>query len=177
MIRQGDKPSWILSTDAPRDLNFAMYVACSYDILPQTEPFLRAQLWSAYHPDSLHHEETTTLTAEWEQWWNSVVGDRAENHLQGRWSRHFDPNGRFEDLPEPLRDKCRLAFPSFVDWWGHTAGGQQGVNYWDIADQFEFVVQQVEKEIGHSAFPFRLYVDYVYTGLGRIIEMESTIAS
>lgn len=51
--------------DAPADLNFAIYVACSFDIIPYTPPFSRDQLWSAYRCDDLDAEEQKVLFAQW----------------------------------------------------------------------------------------------------------------
>ena len=60
------------------------------------------------------------------------------------------------------------------------AGGQQGVNYWDlfwdIAGSFQSKVKQVETEIGRPVQPFALAVDYLYTGLGGILEVNSNYA-
>lgn len=175
-MQKGTRPSWILMTDAPRDLNFAIYVVCTFDILPDTQPFIREQLWSAYRSDPLDAEEQKILIIQWKQWWNDIVHDRAMNNLQGRWSIHYAHDGNFDALPEPLRRKCEAVFRSFNDWWGLTAGGQQGVNYWDKAMEFHPLVKRVETELERPVRPFRLSVDYVYTGLGSIVDVTSTYA-
>jgi len=43
-----------------------------------------------------------------------------------------------------------------------TAGGQQGVNFWDKAKEFRPIVQHVENELGRAIQPFHLKIDYVY---------------
>jgi|GEM_PF-4922571 len=50
-MQNGTQPSWSLITDAPKDLNFAIYVACSLNIMPENTPFVREQIWSARRVD------------------------------------------------------------------------------------------------------------------------------
>jgi hypothetical protein len=175
-MQKGTQPSWCLLTDAPIDLNFAIYVACSFDLIPDTPPYSREQLWSAYRHEALDAEEHKTLVGQWNHWWNDLVLDRAQLAYQGRWSRHFAPNGHFDDLDTPLRTRCEEVFQSFKDWWGLTAGGQQGVNYWNQFVAIHQIVKRVETEIDRPVYPFKLTVDYVYTGLGKIVEIDSTYA-
>ncbi|WAH37294.1 hypothetical protein [Alicyclobacillus dauci] len=175
-MQKGTLPSWLLMTDAPRDLNFAIYVACSFDLLPDTLPFIKEHLWSAYPAHPLETSEHKTLIAQWKQWWDDIVDDRAQNELHGRWIKYYSPDGHFSGLPQPLGQKCEAVFPSFRDWWGMTAGGQKGVNYWDKASEFQPIVKQVETELERAVQPFRLKVDYVYTGLGSIVDVSSTYA-
>lgn len=102
-----------------------------------------------------------------------MVRDRARNRLSGRWSSYYAPNGHFEGLEEPLRSRSEEVFQSFQGWWGHTAGGQQGVNYWvERLLDIQSIVQQVETELNRSCKTLSLTVDYVYTGLGRISEVD-----
>lgn len=178
-MQKGTQPAWRLMTDAPIDLNFAIYVACSFDLITDTLPFSREQMWSAYCLEALDVEEHKTLVEQWNQWWNDLVLDRAKlahDSHQGRWSRHFAPNGHFGDLEVPLRTRCEEVFQSFRDWWGHTAGGQQGVNYWIQLLGFHPIVNQVENEFGRTVRPFGLTVDFVYTGLANVVEVNSTYA-
>ena len=182
-MKTGNAPSWRLMTDAPIDLNFAMYVACSFDLLQDKPPFRREQLWSAYHPNALSEEDHQLLAGQWQQWWNEMVADRSQflqNGLRERWSHFFASEGYFDGMGMPLRERCEDAFPSFIEWWGMPAGGQQGVNYWDlfgdIAGGFRSMVKQVETEIGRPVQPFTLTVDYLYTGLGGILEVNPNYA-
>ena len=182
-MQKGTQPSWRLMTDAPIDLNFAIYVACSYDLLPDTPPFRREQLWSAYHPKALGEEEHQLLAGQWQQWWNEMIADRSrflQNGIRERWSHFFASEGYFDGMVTPLRERCEDALPSFREWWGKPAGGQQGVNYWDliwdISGGFRLKVKQVETEIGRTVQPFSLAVDYLYTGLGGILEIDSNYA-
>lgn len=175
----GTQPSWRLDTDAPIDLNFAIYVACSFDLIKDNPPFSREQMWSAYSHEALDAEEHTTLVEQWNQWWDDLVLDRAKlahDGHHGRWSTHFSPNGHFDDLELPLRTRCEEVFRSFRDWWGHTAGGQQGVNYWVQLLDFHSIVNHVENEIQRTVRPFGLTVDFVYTGLDSVVEVNSTYA-
>lgn len=175
-MRKGTQPSWLLITDAPKDLNFAMYVACSFSIIPEVTPFVREQVWSAYRNDISDEEEYKTLSAQWLQWWKDMVQDRAQNELHGRCSKHYAYDGKFVGLTEPLRQRCEEVFLSFNDWWGLTAGGQQGVNFWDKAGGFRPIVTRVENELGRTVQPFQLMVDYVYTGLGSIVDVTRSYA-
>ena len=182
-MQKGNQPSWRLMTDAPMDLNFAIYVACSFELLPDTSPFSREQLWSVYHHEALDEEEHQLLAGEWQQWWNEMVADRSrflQSGIQERWSNSFASEGYFDEMVTPLRERCEDALPSFREWWGMPAGGQQGVNYWDlfwdIAGSFRSKVKQVETEMGRPVQPFALAVDYLYTGLGGILEVNSNYA-
>jgi hypothetical protein len=175
-MQNGTHPSWSLVTDAPADLNFAMYVACSFNIIPETTPFVREQIWSARRVDISDKDELRILTEQWLRWWKDIVKDRADNQLHGRWSRYYTHDGQFVALEEPLRGRCEAVFPSFNEWWGLTAGGQQGVNFWDKVEEFRPIVKQVEHEVGRAAQPFQLMVDYLYTGLGQIVEVTSSYA-
>lgn len=175
-MQKGTQPSWLLITDAPMDLNFAIYVACSLNIIPETTPFVREQIWSAQRVNISEDEELITLSEQWVKWWQDIVQDRAVNELHGRWSRHYAPDGQFVALEQPLRGRCEEVFHSFKEWWGLTAGGQQGVNFWDKAVGFRPIVKQVENEIGRTVQPFRLMVDYIYTGLGSIVGVTSSYA-
>lgn len=119
-MQKGTQPSWRLVTDAPIDLNFAIYVACSFDLMPDTPPFSREQLWSAYRHEVVDAEEHRRLVGQWNQWWNDLVQDRTQfvqNGFRGRWSRHFASNGYFDELAIPLRTRCEEVFQSFEDWW------------------------------------------------------------
>lgn len=175
-MHKGTQRSWLVITDAPEDLNFAMYVACSFNIIPETTPFVREQVWSAYSADILDKDESKTLNSQWLRWWQDIVQDRAKNGLHGRWSRHYSPDGQFTALEDPLRGRCAEVFHSFKEWWGLTAGGQQGVNYWDKAGNLRSIVKRVDDELETTIKPFKLVVDYVYTGLGRIVEVTPSYA-
>ncbi|WP_067625127.1 hypothetical protein [Alicyclobacillus acidiphilus] len=174
----GIQPSWRLNADAPMDLNFAVYVACSFDLIPDTPPFSREQMWSAYCHETRDVREQEALVGQWLQWWNDLVVDRARmaSDHEGGWSKHFAPNGRFDGLEEPLRTRCEEVFRSFSDWWGHTAGGQQGVNYWVSLLDFHSIVYLVENEIAAPVRPFELTVDFVYTGLANVVDVHPTYA-
>lgn len=175
-MRNAMQPSWRLATDAPRDLNFALYVACAFNMIPDTPPFTNEQVWSAYRAGISDKEEYGILLLQWVRWWQDIVQDRAKNELSGRWSRHYAPDGSFIGLAEPLRKRCEEVFHSFSDWWGLAAGGQQGVNFWDQEVEFHPIVKRVESELGRTVQPFRLMVDYVYTGLGSIVNVTPTYA-
>ena len=182
-MQKGNQPSWRLMTDAPMDLNYAIYVACSYDLLPDTPPFRREQLWSAYHPKALGEEEHQLLAGQWQQWWNEMIADRSlflQSGIRVCWSNSFASEGYFDEMVTLLRERCEDALTSFREWWGMPAGGQQGVNYWelfgDISGGFHVKVKQVETEIGRPVEPFALAVDYLYTGLGGILEINSNYA-
>lgn len=110
------------------------------------------------------------------QRWQDIIQDRDQNELHGRWSRYYAHDGRFVGLVEPLRQRCEEVFRSFNDWWGLTAGGQQGVNYWDNGPEVITRVKQVASELDRPIHPFRLKVDYVYTGLGNIVDVTPSYA-
>lgn len=174
-MHTGPQPSWTVTTDAPKDLNFAMYFACSFNIIPEATPFVREQVWSAYRA-TLEEDEYQILSVQWKQWWKDIVQDKAEMQSPGRWSKHYFDHGQLVVLPEPLRNRYEEVFSSFNEWWGLTAGGQQGVNYWDKNGKLLPIVKRVENELGGKVKPFRLIVDYVYTGLGSIVEVTPSYA-
>lgn len=178
-MQMSRQPSWRLVTDAPEELNFAMYVACSFDLLKDHPPFSRDQMWSAYRHESLNATEHEELAGQWLQWWGELVIERANRVDDGRqrmWRPPFPLNDRLQTLEVPLRTRCQEAIESFRGWWGHAAGGQQGVNYWAERVEFRPLINQVEQEIGRTVRPFGLTVEFVYTGLANIVEVHSTYA-
>lgn len=171
--------SFLLVTNAPEELNFAMYVACSFELFSGGLSFDKKFGWSAYRRSISDKEERTFLSNQWYDWWCNLVNERArmyEYESKGDQNAFYSHDGKFGFLESQFSLLCNEAWPSFKEWWGMAAGGQQGVNYWDKASEFHNVVKRVEADIRRDVKPGRLIVDYVYTGLNSILTVKPSYA-
>lgn len=172
----------------PVDLNFAIYVASAFHILPDESPFVSDGLWAAVDPPSIPESECLPLGQDWRQWWWQMVSDHAQNARaqdeaffanDGRpsctWqnqdfrSPYFAPNDRFQNLPRLLQSCCNTVFPSFQEWWTLPTGGMTEIR--QRQHRVSMVQAMRDEKQGETANPkrMRLTVDYLYTGLGEIV--------
>lgn len=168
MKRETQQSSFSIVTNAPVELNFAMYVAFSFDILPKDSIFSTEQGWTAHHRKISNKKEYDMLVSQWRHWWGELVKFKSSNGLKPPYSKYYSSDGTFEVIDSPLRLRCIEAWPSFFEWWNMPAGGQQGTLYWDRIDEFSHLINKV-KESGISTGP--LVVDYIYAGLEDILEI------
>ncbi len=110
----------------PIDLNFAMYVASAFRILPDEPPFVSDGLWVAINPPAIPEAERLLLVQDWRQ----MVSDHAQNaraqdeaffaddrrpsytwENQDFRSPYFVPNDQFENLPRRLPECCNTVLP------------------------------------------------------------------
>jgi len=174
IIEDTNHPSWVVVADAPIDLNFAMYVANAYDVLPKTAMFADSPRW----PPSSHAlpagPAKLAMVQQWQQWWSAMVAEKTvqvERSRQEaeRWSTLFSPNA-FDNVEPPLGRCLAAVYEEFRQWWELTAGGHTALSYWTDCVPVGNVVNHVSRALGRPVAPFQLTVHFVYLGLATIVE-------
>lgn len=161
----------------PNDLNFAMYVASAFHILPNLAPFSLTNLWAATTPPTISVEDQPQLMKEWEDWWHAMVLDHAQNAFRSTRetfdSAYYTPHEQFSNLSPKLQGCCQAVFPSFHRWWTMPAGGHTALHWLGlrVLDQALNVVGQ-----GFADPPegYHFAVDLVYAGISDHISVTST---
>lgn len=179
-------PSWVVVTDAPEDLNFAMYVAAVYDILPNQPPYSHHALWPRRTRSEQSESESVQLRQQWHQWWTWMISEKASNvdaNPRGGelWSKTFTMvheahDDLFQRLGPLLAPRCQSVLDQFQSWWTLPAGGQFAINYWSSQVPIGSMVKQTADTLHRPIHPFRLTVHFVYLGLEEIIEAHSHYA-
>ncbi|WP_206920014.1 hypothetical protein [Alicyclobacillus suci] len=163
------QPSWRVVTEGTEDLNFAIYVACTYDLFPKSNPFSESRRWTSAKPSSeLTQVEKAVLSTQWQEWWNQLVRMRS---LQNQNFDFYEPS-YFDSMCNELGSVCRDTWQPFREWWHMPAGGKMAMAFWGGADQVGQYVREFEQRVNRKARPFRLKVDLVYTGLDDLIEVS-----
>ncbi|WAH37442.1 hypothetical protein [Alicyclobacillus dauci] len=163
------EPSWSVVTEGTEDLNFAIYLACTYDLLPKSKPFSGSKRWTSTTPSiELAQAEKTVLSNGWVEWWSELVAARS---AQGHNFEFYAPS-YFDSLAKELGDVCRNTWKPFREWWHMPAGGKTAMIHWESADNVGQYVRDFEQHINRKARPFRLKVDLVYAGLDDLIEVN-----
>lgn len=171
MYRNGI-PSWSVRTEARDELNFAIYIACTYDLLPRSCPFSETNRWSVT-TESV--SDQALIASQWNEWWNQLVKHRLESFQSPRWSALYNPPD-FNNLDRELRQLCVSVWQGFHKWWNMPAGGKTAMIFWESADNVGQLVRQFELEAGRKARLFQMTVDLVYAGLDDVIEVSDEYA-
>lgn len=168
-MKRSNDPLWSVVTEGTEDLNFAIYVACTYDLLPKSKPFSESKRWTSITPSSeFTQAEKAVLSSQWLEWWKQLVGIRS---LHKHNVDYYQPS-YFDSMDNELGDVCRDTLPPFREWWHMPAGGNSAMIFWESADQVGLYVREFEQQENREARPFRLKVDLVYTGLDDLIEVS-----
>ncbi|MGD6857658.1 hypothetical protein ACQCVO_21700 [Bacillus infantis] len=166
------RPSWSVVTEGAEDLNFAIYVACTYDLFPNNMPFSSSKQWSSTTPTTLSANEKSILKSQWKKWWNHVVLTRSQN---GGGVDSY-PQDYLKSSGSELGQVCYDLWPPFFNWWHMPAGGNTAMIFWESADNVNKYVKEFEQDVGRTANPFRLKIDLVYTGLDDVLEVSDVYA-
>ncbi|UFT98408.1 hypothetical protein KO561_14540 [Radiobacillus kanasensis] len=162
------EPTWSVTTQGVEQLNFAVYVACTYELIPDQKPFSSIHNWSSVNPSkSLTEKEMVVLTNYWLRWWELLVSERAKI---GSHAEFYKPD-YFDSLAPELGEICKELWQAFRKWWEMPAGGSMAMSFWESLDPVGKYVAEFEKEIGRKAKPFRLNVDLVYAGFEDVYEV------
>lgn len=168
VLKQSNEPSWSVVTEGTEDLNFAIYVACTYDLLPKSWPFSESKRWTSTNPSvDLTRTEKSVLSTQWLEWWNQLVRVRSlDEHNADLYRPTY-----FESMDQELGHACRDTWQAFREWWHMPAGGNIAMIHWESAENVGQYVKEFEQRMNRKARPFRLRVDLVYTGLDDLIEV------
>ena len=168
-MKRGNEPSWSVVTEGTEDLNFAIYVACTYDLLPKSIPFSESNRWSSTQLSTqLTGAEKSALSVQWLEWWNRLIGVRSVH------KHNFDlyQPTYFDSMDKKLGEVCRGLLLPFREWWHMPAGGNTAMIFWESADKVGEYVREFEQQVNRKVRPFRLKVDLVYAGLDNLIEVS-----
>lgn len=170
--------SWSIIAASDISLNFALFVGCLNGLIENDE-INEIKLWPSECSSDIPTELLSLLKEEWKQWFNFM--------LKARWNKvilkqEFElesnifapPN--FPEFPyEELKEYCKNAWKPFIEWWEMVGGCQKALLYiegidnnkiYKYIDEFENIVQRKVK-------PFNLYIDLVYTGSSKIIDVNN----
>lgn len=177
MHRQ-DRPFWSIEDDAPTDLNFAIFLASTLDILPSQSIFSKTGLWPQVPQMATNEEEHGLLGRQWHQWWLALLQEKTDKLPQNGLSHAppstlFSPRD-FHTLDDPLRTACVEFIDRFQQWWTLPAGGHFAIKYWIKLIPFDGIMQQVAQELGRPVAPFHLTAHFVYAGLSDILDLSET---
>ncbi|WDL97043.1 hypothetical protein [Alicyclobacillus sp. ALC3] len=165
-MQRSKEPSWSAVIEGTEDLNFAIYVASTYDLLPKSKPFSESRRWTSTNPSvELTPAEKTVLAVQWLEWWTRLVEVRSIH-------QHNLAPSYFESLDNELAGVCSDTWHAFRNWWHMPAGGGTAMIFWESADKVGEYVRQFEQQVNRKAKAFRLKVDLVYTGLDDLIEVS-----
>lgn len=168
-MKRNNEPSWSVVTEATEELNFAIYVCCTYDLLPKNKPFSQSKQWTSTEPSiELAETERAALESQWNHWWDHLVSVRSQH---GRNFDFYSPS-YFESLDKELGKLCRASWQAFRDWWHMSAGGNIAMIHWESADNVGQYVKEFEREVMRTVKPFHIRVDLVYAGVDDLVEVS-----
>ena len=159
--------SWSVCISSDVELNFLIYVASTYGLLK--EDINENNLWPSrqrVESDELHQK----LEIQWKWFWDRSIQQKANKN-----NHHVSfvlglPDFELVEQHE-LREVLVHLWPSFRQWWYMPAGGQAAMNYWEGIPDLIRYVQEFEDEVGRKIKPFHLYVDLIYNGPNKLIEV------
>ncbi len=162
---------WSMREDAPDDLNFAMYLAQHYEIIPRQTPFIASvspRLFSVRHmPES----DQMLVREQWHAWWAQLMAIHQQNmrwNMQSSFQEDLDNEVTAEtltELPEPLRTYSVTNWPTFDAWWHCAAGGKSGTMHSGSCTVEPFnTINGVEETCHETPPPVRWVIEYLYTG-------------
>ena len=171
------QPDKTIIGQVPHDLNFAMYVASAFHTLPDLPPFSLTNLWAATTPPTMSAEDQQRLMREWEDWWQAMILDHAENAFRSTRetfdSAYYAPAEQFSNLPAELQWCCQAVFPSFHRWWTMPAGGQTALRGL-LARVLDQAVNAAGQGFADPPGGFHFAVDLVYAGIADHINVTPT---
>lgn len=180
-MNSGSQGTW-LEEQVPIDLNFAMYVASAFHILPEEPLFSADNLWAATAPIEIPAADRASLVQEWRNWWQQMVNDHttefSQEYLPRRkhetfQSPHFTPDDQFRNLPHLLKTCCNTAFMSFHTWWTMPTGGNTALRCLgrQVVDQ---AVQAAGEGTPDPPEGYRFTIDHIYTGIADHVIVSPT---
>jgi len=159
--------SWSVCISSDVELNFLIYVASTYGLLK--EDINENNLWPSrqrVESDELHQK----LEIQWKWFWDRSIQQKAHKNNHHVSFVLGQPDFELVEQHE-LREVLVHLWPSFRQWWYMPAGGQAAMNYWEGIPDLIRYVQEFEDEVGRKIKPFHLYVDLIYNGPNKLIEV------
>lgn len=159
--------SWSVCISSDVELNFLIYVASTYGL--HKEDINENNLWPSrqrVESDELHQK----LEIQWKWFWDRSIQQKAHKNNHHVSFVLGQPDFELVEQHE-LREVLVHLWPSFRQWWYMPAGGQAAMNYWEGIPDLIRYVQEFEDEVGRKIKPFHLYVDLIYNGPNKLIEV------
>ena len=167
--------SWVITTDVPLMLLFALYVRDASGLRPQLEPAIPELEPAVLGPVGAPPVDPA-VSKQWDEWLQQLLGGG------GFWPEHIDSRdlarvGRDPDIAKLYYWPEQFAIPDFPGLAGSPelrslVGSLHGAAFdWGSARKYEFdaveksrslvglesgIVKAIERDLGRSARPFRL---------------------
>ena len=158
--------------DAPDDLNFAMFLAQHYGIIPNQAPFIASRSPRLFSVVPMPVADQDIVRDQWYAWWTHLMASH-QSRMQWNLKLAFeeDPGQNcitaehLAKLPEPLRTYSTTNWPIFDAWWHCEAGGKSGTIHSGSCTVEPFNTINVVEETCHATPPsVRWAIEYLYTG-------------
>lgn len=159
-----DAESWTVRITSDLELNFLIYVACSFGLFESGTRDM--DNWSTERILMDEHE-IQNLKVQWNSCWNQSIIKK----LDTKTGVLGFPNFKTIEYSE-LRMVCSRVWKSFIIWWNMPAGGQCAMYYWEDKPDILKYVQEYENQVGRRIKTFHLNIDLIYTGFDKPIEVN-----
>ncbi len=162
---------WQILEDAPDDLNFAMFLAQHYTIIPNQTPFIASESPRLFSVQAMPSTHQQIIREQWYAWWEQLMANHQQN-MQWNTESPFH-EGRdnsittesLTKLPEPLRTYGMTGWSDFDAWWHCAAGGKNGTIHSGSCTVEPFnTITAVEEACHATPPPVRWVIEYLYTG-------------
>lgn len=171
--------SWSIITFNEDLLNFAVFTGCMYNLIDD-EVFDEDNVrWPANIVINNCKEcDHSKLKTQWSNWFNDIVNNQAVNigkDTMHNFIEEIYDISNFKELEYvELRECCKTAYPNFIEWWNMQAGGKTALSLYEYigGEIFCEYVEGLENKLNRKAKPFKLYIEIVYTGVPKVLEVN-----
>lgn len=170
--------SWKVVESSDTSLNFALFTGCLYGLINEEHEICKNSLWPPKCEFNKSAELLSLLKEQWQEWFDSMVRDRGrqvilkqELYVTGNL---FDPPD-FSDFPYcELREYCQTSWQPFIEWWHMIGGGKNALSFFEGLgnEKIDQYIKEFERIVNRKVKPFNIYIDLVYTGTSKMIEVN-----
>lgn len=169
---RNDLDSWRVYTSSDDILNFIVYIGCAYGLIDNNKYNGKEILWP-------HKSLSIDANSDnWEEWFLAIINLEVERIKLGKHPctiiEEYMPPEFFNVKNQLLKECCKDAWPKFKEWWYMVAGGKNALNFIEgiLNNNLNNYVNEVERRKSRKLKPFQLYINLLYTGLSKTIDIN-----